>query len=288
MADIKLICFDLDGTILEKGTIITDNAQEILEEAILCGAKISTASGRSIIDQLQILENSNLGHSKGWPHALITDESSIYILDGENYNPLSEWNEMVNRVWRKNLTIVRRIILEDLERLRENGVSVQNLIASEEVERRNLIGLLFSNIEDALTYEKELSIRLSEEDMDGEVQCNRNWYFVQILPRMSGKGNTVFTLANYFGLKPEEVLVIGDSGNDLNMLDSDYGFYAATVSNAEPAVKRVVAKRGGYIASHKISRGVIEIVREVVLKERELIDTINYLDINEKNWLAWI
>jgi len=288
MADIKLICFDLDGTILEKGTIIPEDVQEILEEAILCGAKISTASGRSIIDQLQILENSNLGHGKGWPHALITDESSIYIFDGKNYNPLSEWNEMVNRAWRKNLTMVRGIILEDIERLREKGISVQSPIGDEEVEQRNLIGLLFSNIEDALAYEKELSMRLFKEGMDGEVQCNRNWYFVQILPRMSGKGNTVFTLANYFGLKPEEVLVIGDSGNDLNMLDSNYGFYTATVSNAEPGVKRVVAKRGGYIASHKISKGVIEIVREVVLKERELIDMINYLDITGKNWLAWI
>ncbi|HON72547.1 MAG TPA: HAD family hydrolase, partial [bacterium] len=96
---------------------------------------------------------------------------------------------------------------------------------------------------------------------------NYNFSLVQILPPSAGKGNTVLTLSRHLGLLPEEVLVIGDSGNDKDMLDGRFGFRVATVSNAEPEIKETVERNGGYVAENPVSRGIIEIVNKLILGE---------------------
>lgn len=264
MPGIKLICFDLDGTILEEGEYIPEDTRKVLEESVRLGIKVSTASGRSLSDQLRILEHNNIGPDLGWPHALITDESYIHILDGNIYIPLLPWNQIVNRVWRRNLNIARLMLLKDLDSLRERGIVAHRVISDEDAKTRSLIGILFERLDDALSYERDLSRKISE--LDIELQCNRNDCFVQILPAISGKGNTVSRLANYFGIRREEVLVIGNSGNDLSMLNGNHDFYPATVSNGEEIIKRTVLQHNGYIATSPLSKGIIEIINNVVLK----------------------
>ncbi len=265
MPRIKLICFDLDGTILEEGEYIPEDTRKVLEESVKLGVKISSASGRSLTDQLRILEYNNIGPDLGWPHALITDESYIHILDGDTYTPLLPWNQIVNRVWRRNLNIARLMLLRDLDFLIEKGIVAHRVISDEDAKTRSLIGILFERLDDALSYERYLSRKISE--LDIPLQCNRNDCFVQILPAMSGKGNTVSRLANYFGIRREEVLVIGNSGNDLSMLNGNHGFYPATVSNGEEMIKRTVLQHNGYIATSPLSKGIVEIINNVVLKE---------------------
>lgn len=268
MLSIKLIGFDFDGTILEAGGvsgIIPKDAQEVLDEAILRGVKITTASGRPPDEQLGVLEHSNLGAAKGWPHFLITNESQIYFLHGNFYESLESWNSMVRDKWIQLLPLARQILLEELEKLQKSSIKAKRHISDEIAKSRNMIDLWFDHVEDARAFEKNLSNRLKTENE--ELCCNRNYCLVQILYYRTGKGNTVARLAEHLGLQPENVLVVGDSDNDINMLDGHLGFLSATVSNADPAVKECVAKCGGYVVSQPVSKGFIEIVKKLVLNE---------------------
>jgi hypothetical protein len=262
MGRIKLIAFDLDGTILEEGLIIPEETRNVLEETLKLGIKITTASGRKLEDQYKILQNNDMGDSKGWPHFLIVNESQIYFLNERNYEPFEAWNNKVYEEWIKVYPKAKEIALEEITRLQREDINAQLYIIGEDAIGRNLVGIRFENVEDASIFEGYLSKRLVNNE-DG-LWCNRNYRLVQILPKIAGKGITVFTLARYLGINPEEVLVIGDAGNDLDMLEDRFGFYSATVSNAEPRVMEVVRKNGGYIASKPISRGVAEIVERVI------------------------
>lgn len=95
--------------------------------------------------------------------------------------------------------------------------------------------------------------------------CNRNYCLVQIIHSCAGKGNAVKSLANYWHISPFEVLCIGDSSNDISMLDGRHGFRAATVSNADDEVKKLVLGVRGDIASKPNGSGVAEIINKLVL-----------------------
>ena len=273
MCKIKLIAFDLDGTILEEGEFIPEETKTILTKIAQEGIKLATASGRPLEQQYHILKINELGPSKAWPHALIVNESEIYLLNKNSYESLESWNDKIRKMWMKAFPKARGLILKELRQLRQKGVVVQRHITDEEVKGRLMIDLLFGRLEDARASVKNLSKQLL--NYKDELWCNRNYCLMQVSLRQAGKGNTVFALAHHFGLAPEEVLVIGDSGNDISMLDGDYRFRLATVSNAEAEVKKSVKTHGGYIASKPRSKGVIEIVKKMIFRRKE--------DKNEKS-----
>lgn len=66
------------------------------------------------------------------------------------------------------------------------------------------------------------------------------------------------------GVAPGQVLAVGDSQNDADMLDGKLGFQAATVANADPEIAKVVEAAGDYLARSPRSLGVAEIVRKVM------------------------
>lgn len=226
MCEIKLIGFDLDGTVVEEGPLIPEDCQDILTGIAQKGVKLATASGRPLDQQYDLLKVSGLSPSTGWPHALIANESQIYLLRGEQYEPLESWNSRIRHEWMRSLPRARQIILEELARLKSAGVKVERHITDEQAESRNLIDLLFESVEDARAFSRTLSARLSKEGAD--LWSNRNYCLVQILHPLAGKGNTLAELMRYLGLNPGQVLVIGDSCNDLDMLDGRHGFRAAT------------------------------------------------------------
>lgn len=263
---IKLIAFDFDGTILEEGMVIPEPTKERLNIVRDLGIRISTASGRKLEDQFKILELNGLGDKTGYPHSLVVDESRIFLLDGEGYIPLESWNNKVSEEWKKLYPLAEEILLKEVEELKANGEEVSIHIIGEVALVRNMVAMRFSSIERAKEYEKILSRKLKA--TDSPFWCNRNFSLVQILPPSVGKGNTVLALSRYLGISPDEVLVIGDSGNDIDMLDGRYGFRSATVSNADSEIKEIVRKNRGYVAQNPISSGIIEIIEELILKER--------------------
>ncbi|WP_318767185.1 sugar-phosphatase [Lactiplantibacillus carotarum] len=62
-------------------------------------------------------------------------------------------------------------------------------------------------------------------------------YFLEILNNQASKGQTLKALAEYLGLTADNVMAIGDQGNDLSMLT--YATHSVAMGNAIPEAKQI-------------------------------------------------
>jgi hydroxymethylpyrimidine pyrophosphatase-like HAD family hydrolase len=67
-------------------------------------------------------------------------------------------------------------------------------------------------------------------------------------------------LARLRGYAPAQVLAVGDSVNDVSMLDGSHGFRAATVANAGAEIRELVRAGNGYVATRGNGHGVNEVI----------------------------
>ena len=85
---------------------------------------------------------------------------------------------------------------------------------------------------------------------------------LDVIPAAAGKGNAIRFLIDHLSLRPDRVIVAGDSGNDASMFDA-YPF-GIVVGNAQPELLAHVAARrhdGVYLAAGRHAAGVTEGLR---------------------------
>lgn len=262
---VRLLALDLDGTLLEPDKQVSPEAVEALRLAVRRGAIVGTASGRSLRDQLSILSSNGLGPGAGFPHFLIVNECLIYVLEGGLYVDLAGHNSQVRQMWLQVFETAKRVLEGELAKLSAAGARVASLTSEEESRERCLIAVLFERQEEAEAAEKRLNGLFAGSRLP--LHCTRSHRIVTVLHSNCDKGAALLKVAEFFGVPRSEVLAVGDSANDIPMFDPRYGFTPATTENAEESVKRVVAMRGGYVASKPRSKGVAEIVQRLVLAQ---------------------
>ena len=91
-----------------------------------------------------------------------------------------------------------------------------------------------------------------------DLRYERNSIWLRFGHRGSTKGSAPAHLAAKLAIPTDRVFAAGDNHNDLSMLDPAIAGHLACPSNAIPAVKKVVARHGGYIADQPASLGVAE------------------------------
>jgi hydroxymethylpyrimidine pyrophosphatase-like HAD family hydrolase len=82
----------------------------------------------------------------------------------------------------------------------------------------------------------------------------RDLSIVDILPAGCSKGQAILDLAQVRGVKPEEILAIGDNWNDVSMLEAAGS--AVLMANAPEDLKEVAAVRGWAVGAHHLEDGV--------------------------------
>lgn len=83
--------------------------------------------------------------------------------------------------------------------------------------------------------------------------------FIDIIPPGVNKGVALDFLARRWGISPNEVMVFGDSGNDLEMLEY------ATYSYAMEGSPEEVIRAAKFVAPSNNQSGVLEVVEQVLL-----------------------
>lgn len=257
----RLLAFDLDGTLLEPGERILPEAMAALETAAEHGVILGTASGRSIRDQIRILSSNGLGADVGYPHYLIVDECRIYLLEGGSYVEMEEYNQKVRVAWLEVFEQALELVKREVSRLTAEGVRIERVMSEREALERCIISIFFENPIEAEREERLLNSFFSTVNL---LHCTRNYRILTVMRSGFDKGSALNEVVQYFKVPPSEVVAVGDSTNDLTMFDERYGFYAATVQNAEDIVKRIVAARGGYIASKPRGAGVAELIHALL------------------------
>src|SRR5688500_16934850 len=118
----------MDGTILERGREVKAELREAFIGLAEKGVRVTTATGRPLRFQLEILPANDLGPAVGTPQALIVDERELFLLDesGTRYEPHAQWNDEIRARWERMhptaMEWLRRTEAEAQRRGWESGV----------------------------------------------------------------------------------------------------------------------------------------------------------------------
>ncbi len=266
---VKLIVTDLDGTLLKKEDIVSDNTVAALKEADAAGIKIAVATGRSyssskkIIAQLPI-DKYVINVNGGKVYDIVNDSDLVaektlsmnevekimnilndggyeYFLNHEHGFVASHYNESTKyfqEIVRVNVTISR-----DFSYIVENDLKIfKFLVITEPKNYDKMQNELFSDLDIYIT----------------SSHANN----VEIMPRGVNKGAAVEDILKEYGFTWDEVMAFGDNFNDLEMLEkAKYSYamenavdklkeisYGVTLSNADDGVAHQIRE---YLASVK-------------------------------------
>ncbi len=261
-AAIRLIAFDLDGTVLERGEYIDGEFCRALCRAAAAGIRSTTATGRPLDFQLDLLRRHGLGEIAGVPHALIADERELFLLQDGTYRPHTAWNDRIRVEWDGLVRLALALMEQVHARVLAAGHAVRYMVDEAWARARGNVSLGLTSREMAIQAVIWLEELVAHAGLP--LAVNRNGTLVQLYPASAGKGNVLRELARLWGLAPEEVLAIGDSLNDLCMLDGRHGFCCATVANADPMIIELVASRGGYLSTERCARGTLEALEQLL------------------------
>lgn len=261
MGKFELIVMDLDSTLLDwsDGTArISESCRQALLKAAENGIFVAVATGRTLREVALELEVHGLKFGKPVPHFVIPLEKYCYrIVNGQPFEDeaMARWNK---ERWEEARQTIEQIVLprahEWLQLLKGVGLSPTRWVLDT---RAGWFSLVYDTVEQAKQAEKLLEqLAVSHP----ELTVNRNFVFVGFVPRNGTKGKAVRFLAETLNIPTKRVMTIGDSVNDLDMLNGEHGFFPVAVANAEPEIKEAVLKAGGMVTNQPASEGVAEAI----------------------------
>lgn len=263
----KMIVTDLDDTLLnEKGEISLKDKEAIMK-AQKMGVKFVLASGRPTFAMKHLAEELELSKYGSfilsYNGALITECSTGHELLKESLTK-DELHELYNFSKEHQVHIIT--YLDDV---------IISETDSEYIDiEKNLTGMpheKVSSFKDRVDREAEKCIMLEEpkylkivEDKlrskfgDRYSIAISKPFLLEVTKLGVDKGNTLIKLIKYLNISSDEVIVIGDSYNDISMLK--VAGLSVAVENAKPEIKEMV----DVITSSNIEGGMEKIIKKYI------------------------
>lgn len=265
---IRLVAMDLDDTLLRDDWTISPRVVKAIQKAQAQGVKVTIATGRMPISTRPYAEQLGVDVPVITYHGAMIQQ----VLSGEvlfrRVIPSALATEIVDFV--ENVGIYSQIYLKDrviASQLNEWSREYAR-IASVHIEEANLSVLLSQEPEGV---EKILLIA-EEFDLDQLAPLLRQGYgekvhitkskphFLEITECSVNKGVALAALAEHFGIDQEEVMAIGDSFNDLEMIQ--YAGKGVAMGNARQEIK----EQADIVTTSNEEDGVAEAIERYVLK----------------------
>ena len=268
---IRLICCDLDGTLLAPDGSATDGTLAAITRLSEKGIEVVPATGRSIG-----AINKRLRHHPAIRYIISSDGSVINDLKtGERDEELLS-GDTLKRVVE---------IITDYEVLFVNHVNGEDVVAAEEAneekfEKCNVSPYYRKFIMERTVRSESREKLLSEQsvefvcgifacqddydaakarilEIDGVAVASADPRIMEVVNEMAGKGNGVIRLAKKLGLPLDCVITVGDGENDLSMIRATPASFA--MENGRDILKR----EARYIACRN-SDGLAEYLEGVI------------------------
>ena len=248
--DLRLIAFDLDGTLLRSDKSISPRTMHALHAAQERGVLLVPATGRlyrslpeALLDeQLSryfILVNGAQVYDAQEDKTLLTEElppelalpmlqflktrnvvRGVYI-DGLGHMSLSDYEEIDDvAATPATRALMRRSYQadENLEELTQNAASIQKIIA------------FFRNPEEKQPVIREIMTRFPGYAVSSSLGNN-----IEINAKYATKGNALRFLCRQLGIYPAQCMAFGDGGNDIPIIE--YAGIGVAMGNATDDVK---------------------------------------------------
>jgi Cof subfamily protein (haloacid dehalogenase superfamily) len=275
----KMICIDLDGTLLNSCKKITATTLESLRRAGELGARVVITTGRNYNEACYFANLIGLDFplitangayirarntSQAISHSPLGKELVVKLYDLCNryrvpycfYTPQTEYyGNFIARIvrftyWRYNLKPERMAVRKKF--LCTKGQWSRLLAAEKE--------RLLKCVVHCYTPAKLSRIRQELLDTNELEVASSGTGNLELTHKGVTKGEGVALLARYFGLQRSEIIAIGDNENDLAMIE--YAGLGVAMGNA---VERVKEKADAVTATNEAD-GVAQVVRKYVLE----------------------
>ncbi len=271
----KLVCIDLDGTLLTDKKTITKENIETIRKASSLGINICIATGRiyKFVDHIK----ETLGNKI----KVIASNGGIILKDDESLSFKALSYEEILRL--KNLTKDYNV---DIYLNTENEIisekSIPNTysykVINNELEDKYKVNIVenyhFENLKDDKKYKIVKAICINKEDLN-EVKKVRQLleetnefeissaehHYCEINSKGVSKGKEVEELAKNLKIDIKEVMCIGDGGNDIEMLKR------AGISIAMKNGMEDVKSLANYITEDNNNSGVAKAIEKFVLND---------------------
>jgi len=254
--DIRMVGMDFDWTLYshrEGSSGVPEHTRDMLCWLREHEVEVGIVSGRPWWDMRDLLVPQGFAWGDPFPSYIVARETFIYWIGDDAMEPDEAWNsaradelaELTRQLserqtaWRlklesAGLTPVRWFLWGDY------GLEI-HLPDPERAEQARLL--------------------LAEWSADLPLATtSRNRTLAHIILATATKGGSMAHAAASRGLRADQALAIGDSANDITMLDGRHGLRAATVSNADEEIKAAVRRCGGVIAESEAGEGVWELL----------------------------
>ncbi|QOJ84506.1 sugar-phosphatase [Lentilactobacillus parabuchneri] len=244
--DIKLIAIDIDGTLLNEKNELAQATIDAIQLAKQKGVKVVLCTGRPLsgvqpyLDKLEITGKSEFAITFNGAMAQSLD-GNVMVNHTITYDDFLE-TEMLSRKLNVHYQIETTDSIYTTNRdTNPYGIAESFLVrlpikfrSPEEIPRDLVMSkAMFVDFPDQITKAKAL-IPASLKEKMYVVQTEP--FFIEMMNKQASKGKTLGELAAQFNLTEDNVMAIGDQGNDLTMVK--YAGLGVAMGNAIDEVKQ--------------------------------------------------
>lgn len=275
---IKAVFIDIDKTLTNSQREVTEKTKLEIKKCVENGVKIILTSGRSRREAMDFQEQ--IGTS---PYIVSSNGASAY--DAEN--GVEIYNERIDpqmalqlikhsrengyriKLNYKDLLVMneaaypdekdKEVSYEELERVAVEEQVVQCVITSTDFEKMKVFRDYIKNECVGIAVANE-----SKRFKNPDLKPSRNYYCDVASVKVS-KGNAVKAVCEYFEIKPEEIVTIGDGENDLSMFELTPNSVA--MGNSLPEIK----EKANYVTASNDEDGVAKVLGFIIkVNEKEM------------------
>ncbi len=273
----KLICIDMDGTLLNRNHEVSKENKEALKEALKKGVRIAISTGRVFptieiyskllgIDVDVICSNGSYIKERNSEEIIFKSTLSENLLD-RIYSMIRRYNFLAYFDTTEGIISETKIPDNDSYKLMNSWVNEEKIKLYEisdfkeafSDEKHSILKVILIQTKTSKTFED------AKEDLDEISKIADLAYSwggaIEIMEKGTTKGNAVKMLAEKLNIKKEEIICIGDSGNDLSML-REAGL-SVVMGNASDKIKEYA----DFVTDTNENSGVAKAIRKFVLND---------------------
>lgn len=265
----KLIAVDMDGTLLKEDKTISNATIKAINKARAKGVKVVLASGRPIegleryLDELNLVspEDYVLSYNGALVQNTATKEViSRTVLKGSDlhylYNISKELGVNIHSFSTKEGLITPKMSKYTEVEAEINGIEVKVTDFEPISNEEEMVKIMMIDEPEVLQAAVD---KMPKEVYEKYTVVRSAPYFLEFLNKAANKGEGVRALAENLGLTKEQVICIGDAGNDLHMIQ--FAGLGVAMGNAFEEIKEIA----DYVTKSNEEDGVAHVIEKFVI-----------------------